>query len=197
MNASWLPLAVGGILTVSAGVASAQARDDRGWFLEASVLEVDSSGNAETSFLPVTSSVPFPFAGENPGFAIKGSYAFTRLFGLQAGYYDFGEHSAWQGCPFGMACATVVLPPVRVHMAGLSLAAVGTWHATERVELFGKLGILRGEVDFGRVPDDRDSGMLRGAGVGVWLTERWRLDAQYERVDFDFESAGIGATYRF
>jgi opacity protein-like surface antigen len=203
MRTQRLSLAVGGALAVSAAVASAQAPDDRGWLLEASVLEVHAPGYREWPVGDV-------FRHEKRGLAVKGGYAFARHFALQAGYSDFGARQqlvSWR-CPDGRACATVVLPPsrVRVDLETLSFAALGTWQATDKVDLFGRVGVVRanmrvesssasGALSASR--NDRERGTLRGAGVGVWLAPRWRLDVQYERVDFDFESAGIGATYRF
>jgi opacity protein-like surface antigen len=197
MRKQWLHLAVGGALAASAAVASAQAPDDRGWLLEASVLQVDSSLYRGARAGPNSSWV-FTGADEDRGFTVKGSYAFTRHFALQAGYYDIGDHLATPTNTCTTVCTLELLLPQWVDIDGLSLAGVGTWHATEKVEVFGKLGVFRHDADRGAFfRDDRGTDSLHGAGVGVWLTPEWRLDVQYERVDFDFDSVGVGATYRF
>jgi hypothetical protein len=207
MNAG-LHLAVVGVLVVAPPVASAQSPDDRGWFLEASVLEVDSSAYQERRvshpnfFQQYVLQSAFSGA-DRRGFAVKGSRAFTRHFALQAGYYELGELSApWQCVGIGCPTPLVPVPPTAAELEAFSLAAVGTWPLSERVDLFGKLGTFRVDLDvapsFPLAPqDDRGREVLRGAGVGVWLTPRWRLDMQYERADIAFESLGIGATYRF
>jgi hypothetical protein len=177
--------AIGAALAITAPAFAADAPTDRGWFLEANVLDVESSSGDS----------PFTFDGEEAGAAVTSGYAFTRNFALQASYHDFGEHSATD-CP--AAVCTAVPHGDLADIRGLSIAALGTWRVAPAVEAFGKIGVLATDADFERAGfDDTDRGALVGAGVGVWVTPRWRVNLQIERADFDFESAGLGATYRF
>ncbi len=190
MSTRRFPRALAGMALAgfASAIAAAEPRD-RGWSIEANVLEAESSGEHAL----------YLFDSREPGRSVRGSYAFSRHFALQAGYYDLGEHVAL-GCRV-LVCPAV-FPPVQpdqpVDIAGVSLAAVGTWPVTDRLELFGKLGVLGWDADFQTSGvEESDRGALASVGVGIWVSPKWRLDVQYEHVDFDLESAGIGATYRF
>lgn len=173
------------LLTLSA-TALADSTETRGWFLEANAIDVESSDAQDT----------FVFDGEEAGGYFAGGYAFSRVFALQGGYYRFGDHAATD-CPSTLICTAVLHDDV-VDIEGVSFAAIGSWRVTETIELYGKLGVLAWDADFDRGGDDasgRDA--IAGAGVGIWLSPQWRLNLLYERVDFDLESAGLGATFRF
>jgi hypothetical protein len=166
---------------------SADAPQQRGWSLDAQVLEVESSQG----------ELPLRFADEQTGVSIGGSYSFTKHFALQAGYYDLDRHFVTD-CPAPI-CTAVPHEDV-ADIRGVSLAAVGTWRIAPAIEIFGKLGVLASESDLQRLGlQETDRGALVGAGVGIWATERWRINVQVERTDADLEleSAGVGMTYRF
>jgi hypothetical protein len=185
MSRKWLHCVLGAGLGISAPAWSADSPAEQGWFLEANVLQVQSSGG----------KAPFTFDGEEQGLALSGGYAFTKHFAVQAGYYDVGEHAATD-CPAPVC--TAVPHGDLADIQGVSVAAIGSWRIGEAVEVYGKLGVLGWETDFTRAGfKDTDRGALVGAGVGIWATPRWRINVQYERADFDLESAGIGMTYRF
>jgi hypothetical protein len=172
-------------LAVAAPAWSADTPAERGWSLEANVLEVQSSEG----------KTPFTFDGEETGVALAGSYSFTPHLSIQAAYYDLGSHFVTD-CPAPL-CTAVPHGDV-ADLRGLSVAAVGTWRIAPAVELFGKVGVLATDTDFTlSAYEDTDRGALVGAGVGVWATPRWRINVQVERADFDLESAGVGMTYRF
>jgi hypothetical protein len=175
---------VGFGLAVAAPAWSADA-PEQGWFLDASVLSVRSSHG----------EAPFTFDGDETGAALTGGYAFTKHFALQGGYYDFGEHAATD-CP---APICIAVPHGDVaDLTGMSLAAVGTWQVAPIVEVFGRVGMLDWNADFTRSGFEQDDrGWLAGAGVGIFATPRWRINVQYERAEFDLETAGVGMTYRF
>lgn len=177
--------AFGSALVIAAPVLAADAPEERGWYVEANVATVASSG----------SQSPFVFDDDESGWSLAGGYAFNRHFALQAGYHDFGTHFATD-CPAPIC--TAVPHEDRVAIEGLSIVAIGTWPVTANVELFGKLGVLGWDADFELAGgDDQDRDALVGAGVGLRLSPRWRLNVQYERVDFDLESASLGASIRF
>ncbi len=185
MSTTLSRVAIGGALAVAAPILAADQPSDRGWFVEASALTVESSGR-ESGYV---------YDGEEPGRTIGGGYAFNRHLALQATYHRFGEHFATD-CP-GPVCTAVPHEDL-VDLEGLSLAVVGTWQVTPKIDLFGKLGVLGWDADFQAAGfDDSGNDGIVGIGAGFALTPRWRLNLQLERVDFDLESAGLGATYRF
>ncbi len=166
---------------------SADAPQQRGWSLEAQVLEAESSEG----------ELPLRFADEQTGVSIAGNYAFTKHLALQGGYYDLDRHFVTD-CPAPIC--TAVPHEDSADIRGVSLAAVGTWRIAPAVEVFGKLGVLAADSDFQRAErSETDRGSLVGVGVGIWATERWRINVQVERanLDFDLKSAGVGMTYRF
>lgn len=185
MGKQFSALVIGAGLVLAAPVWSQDTARERGWSLEANVLEVESSEGKQ----------PFRFEDEETGVAIAGSYAFAKHFALQGAYYDLGQHFVTD-CPAPIC--TAVPHEDLADIRGLSVAAVGSWRVAPAVEIFGKLGVLASETDFELSGyEDTDRGALVGAGVGIWATPRWRINVQVERADFDLESAGVGMTYRF
>jgi hypothetical protein len=166
---------------------SADSPTQRGWFVEASVLETESAGG----------EAPFTFAGEDTGFALGVGYTFTKHLGLQATYYDAGRQAATD-CP-APVCTTVP-HDLTADVRALSVAALGTWRVAQALEIFGKVGVLGSNVELD-VPaaEESDGGALFGAGVGIWRTPRFRINLQVERADHDLEleSTSVGVTYRF
>jgi hypothetical protein len=180
-------LIVGVASTLAVPAWSADSPTERGWFVEAGVLETESAGG----------EAPFTFAGEDTGFTLGGGYTFTKHLGLQAVYYDAGRHAATD-CPAPLCTAIPhdLTPDVRA----LSVAALGTWRVAPALEIFGKVGVLGSKAELDApAADESDSGALVGAGLGIWATPRFRINLQYERSDHDLEleSAGVGVTYRF
>ena len=179
---SLVAIGVASLLAVPAWSAEAP---ERGWSLEANVLEVQSSEG----------KTPFTFDGEETGVALAGTYSFTKHLGIQTAYYDVGSHVATD-CPAPVC--TAVPHGALADIRGVSVAAVGTWRVAPIVEVFGKVGVLAANTEFRLTGfEETDRGALVGAGVGIWATPRWRINVQVERADFDLESAGVGMSYRF
>lgn len=175
-------------LCLVAPASAADAPAQQGWFVEARVIEAESAGGEE----------PFRFDDERTGYTIGGGYAFTKHLSIEAAYHDLREHEARNLCTLQPCAPETAFSPVDIR--ALSVAAIGTWRVAPSVEVFGKLGVLGSRADYD-VPesDDTDSGALVGAGVGIYVTPRWRINVLYERVDhtLDLDSAGVGMTYRF
>jgi hypothetical protein len=185
MSNAFSALAIGVGLTLTVSAHSAEPLAERGWSLEANVLDVQSSEG----------KMPYTFDGEETGIGLAGAYSFTKHLGLQTTYYDLGSHFATE-CPAPI-CTAVPHGDV-ADLRGLAVAAVGTWRVAPLVEVFGKVGVLATHTDFAVSGfEDSDRGALVGAGVGIWATPRWRINVQVERADFDLESAGVGMSYRF
>lgn len=180
-------MVIGAALVLAVPAWAADAPTERGWFVEASVLETDSAGGPR----------PFTFDGEDTGFTLGGGYRFTKHFGLQATYYDLGRHYATD-CPAPIC--TAVPHDYSSDVSALSVAALGSWRVAPALEVFAKIGVLGSDAELNLAGvDESDSGALFGAGLGIWATPRFRINVQYERTDHDLEleSAGIGVTYRF
>lgn len=185
MRTRLLHAAVGIGIAVAVPAWSADTPAERGWFLDANVLKARSSEG----------KAPFTFDGDQTAMSLTGGYAFSKHFALQGGYHRFGEHAATD-CPAPI-CTAVPHDDI-ADIRGVSVAAVGLWRVAPAVEVFGKVGVLDWRADFERAGFEQDdSGVLVGAGVGFLVTPNWRVNVQYERADFDLESAGLGVTYRF
>lgn len=184
---SWC-VAGGLALGLAVPASAADAPAEKGWFVEARVIEAESAGGAEL----------FLFDDERSGATVAGGYTFTRHLSLEAAYHDLREHDALENfCDDVQSCLPTFTP---IDIRALSVAAIGTWRVAPSVEVFGKLGVLGSRADYELAEaDDTDSGALAGAGVGIYVTPRWRLNVLYERVDHSLEldSAGVGITYKF
>ncbi|MCZ6643766.1 MAG: outer membrane beta-barrel protein, partial [Gammaproteobacteria bacterium] len=109
-------------LLLSTNLASA----DEGFSVGASVVRasVEAQGLGHT------------VNGDADGSRIFGSYMFTRRFGIEAGYSDFGRPDD-----------NTIAPNVEVESTSYDLYAVGVKPVTDKLDLFGKLGLVRSDTE--------------------------------------------------
>lgn len=108
-------------------------------------------------------------------YRLFGGYMFTPNWGVEAGYLDAGEFES-DGA-------------VSVEGDGMYLVGVGAYPATDRIRIFGKLGVFHYEYDVlnngNSIENDDGTEMLIGVGVDFALTPTIALGAEYNQVDVD------------
>lgn len=195
------------LLTLALLAAAPLAAGDSRWYL------AGSAGQA---------SVQRDFGSPTLGWRVDGSeltanldvgYALRPHFALQAGYRDLGSGTFIglpRPCPPDLICPLSVeevpqlLPayPTPVDFTGWTLAAVPSWSLADRVDLYGKLGLLDWRADVRRdpfgdpIPRPSGTDLLAGAGARYALTQALGLQVEYETSDL-VDAFSIGAVWRF
>ena len=121
---------------------------------------------------------------EDTAFSVFGGYQFTRYFGVEAGYADFGKIEA------DVAAA----PALEGDSAYLT--AVGTLPITEKFSAYAKAGLHRWNLDDtlpGVVGNDDDSGTDPTYGVGAQyrFTDHVALRGEYSRFEVEDADADL------
>lgn len=203
-------IAVSAVLAMSTGTTWA----DTGYFAVANIG--DSSADLATSFSP-------PLSDDDRSFEIGVGYAFNPHLSVQAGYHDFGDfHGELElpcppnsfclppdECPPGTICLAPppIQVPFRVDVTGWSLRVTGAYPLGERFAAFASAGVLVWDADlrfaleggtaiftgFGTEGDD----LMYEAGLRWRLSDRWNIQASYEKADLDIESTKLGVLFRF
>jgi OOP family OmpA-OmpF porin len=127
-----------------------------------------------------------------------GGYQFNRNFAIEASYFDYGSVST-NGQLLGL--------PVNVSgdISAFGIAAVGILPLGNNFSLFGKLGLLRTEVDvtasvagFPSSDSDDETGLHYGVGVLFDLGRNFSIRAEWERNDeVEVDMLSIGVQFRF
>jgi OOP family OmpA-OmpF porin len=127
-----------------------------------------------------------------------GGYQFNRNFALEASYSDYGSISA-SGQSFGVPFS------VSGDATAFGIAAVGILPLGDRFSLFGKLGLLRSEVDVVAAgiggafsESESETGLHIGVGVMFDLGRDFSIRAEWERNDeVEVDMMSIGVQVRF
>jgi OmpA-OmpF porin, OOP family len=119
-------------------------------------------------------------SNEPRSFSLRGGYEFNEHIGIEAAYTHFGKHHFASGAS--------------VDMGALSLSAKGSVALSEKVSLFGKMGVARHTLKLGGTTADNGSYSkarpLFGAGVAYRVTDHVGLTA--EVVDYGTLRSGAG-----
>jgi OOP family OmpA-OmpF porin len=140
-----------------AGTASAQ--NTAGSYIGASIGQTDPSDGDLDS---------------DTGFKLFGGYMYTPALGVEVGYLDGGEFDGKGGFSGGSA-----------EMDGAYVAGVGSFAASDRIVIFGKVGFLHWGLDTnspggGRGEDDGTELML-GLGVEYLINPGLSVGAEYNQ----------------
>lgn len=118
---------------------------------------------------------------------LLGGVEFNRIFGLEAGYVDFGEteDGTFTMDADGWTFAATVAIPFSDYIAPYAKIGQLYWDRTQKID----------GIDSVRYTDD-DNDMFYGAGLRLGLTERVDLRLEYERftldnTDLDMASANL------
>ncbi len=174
------PLLAALTLLLSANLASA----DEGFSVGASVTRasIEAMGLGQT------------VNGDADGSRIFGSYMFTRRFGIEAGYSDFGRPDD-----------NTIAPNVEVESNSYDLYAVGVQPVTDKLDLFGKLGLVRSDTEIEESETSEVSSsstdLALGFGAEYNLSERFAIRGEFEWIDSDNSGAvrmvSLGGVFRF
>lgn len=126
-------------------------------------------------------------------------YAFTTNVSVELAYQDFNRHDGETDCPPGFACLVIPVS-ARADLTGVSLAVVGDVPLTDRLSGYGKIGFFSWDVKFEGISsafDDSGEDLLYGAGLKWRIDDRWKVFAEYERIELDLDTAQIGVSYDF
>ena len=132
--------------------------------------------------------------GDADGSRIFGSYMFTRRFGIEAGYSDFGRPDD-----------STIAPNVEVESDSYDLYAVGVHPVTEKLDVFGKAGVVSWnteiELDETTEVSSSSTDLALGFGGEYNVSERFGIRAEFEWIDSDTSGAvqmvSLGGVFRF
>lgn len=142
---------------------------------------------------------------EDTSASIEVGYDFHRKLGVQAGFHDLGTYPGFaRPCPPGVICPFTLVPvdPTEVDFAAFSLSLIPRLPLTERVGLYGKLGVLAWEGDpvwpHGPQSDAEPSERELLAGLGARYAFTWGLGllVEHQRSDLLRETS-VGMVWRF
>jgi hypothetical protein len=102
---------------------------------------------------------------DGDGFALRGSLAVNPNFFVFAGYQDLDFD-------------------FDVDASLLEVGGGGHWPLSDKIDIIGKLGIVKAEVDVGRFNDD-DDGFLLGARVRGVVAPKFELEGGFDYRDLD------------
>jgi hypothetical protein len=102
---------------------------------------------------------------DGDGFALRGSLAVHPNFFVFAGYQDLDFD-------------------FNVDASLLEVGGGGHWPLTDKIDIIGKLGITKAEVDVGPFDDD-DDGFLLGARLRGVVAPKFELEGGFDYRDLD------------
>lgn len=194
-------LAVLGITAIAApaAIAADMAAGDAGWYAGLSAGRADYKDGCDTSGTGFVGSCD----DDDTGWKLYGGYQFTKNWGLEFGWVDFGEISA-KGTILGIPATA------KAEVDGWTLSGVGTLPFADNFSGFAKLGIIRAKVDMkgtiGGVSgsaDDTSTEWAAGLGVKYDFTNNVSLRAEWERfndlgdLESDIDLLSIGVVFKF
>lgn len=216
MQNSLRALLIASAVMLAVTAAHAQRPAEAGWYagLSAGRSQIDFGGN----FAQVPGATASTLQENNTDFAYKlfAGYRLMRHLALEGGYTNFGHFSATRNvtAPFtGTRTASLLVD-------GFHFDVVGIFPVSNRIELFGKVGVIRTKTEIdnfatgGALPltvpakqKEVNIDPLRlGIGAEFRYTRALALRIEYERQDIDWtlfgESpsvgfASAGLVYRF
>ncbi|HVU25756.1 MAG TPA: outer membrane beta-barrel protein [Opitutus sp.] len=146
----------------------------------------------------------------NRFYAVETGVRLHKYLAVSAAWEDYGDsfHGQFSTSRSLYSTGTVafeVLTPYRVSVHGFTGALIPTLPLTDRVSLFGKLGLewwnLRFRYGGGLItkPDETISGhdLLLGGGADVAIVGRWSARLQYEHLNLAMDSYSAGLLFRF
>lgn len=137
--------------------------------------------------------------GDDNSYLLGAGYALSRNVSVEGAYLDFGEHSGDTGCPPEFFCLTIPLA-TQADLTGIALNLVGSVPLTDKLEVYGKLGVLSWDIEFAGISsafNDSGEDVLYGAGLRGSINDNWKVFAEYVTTEVDIDTASIGVSYYF
>lgn len=125
--------------------------------------------------------------------AISGGYRFNKNFAIEAAYIDLGESE------------DDIDPIWTLETDGFNFSAVGIIPVSDKVDIFGKVGVFTWEVTldeagYGELASEDGTDISFGIGASVNLTEQFGIVVEYQKFDLDDDDVSnisIGARFNF
>lgn len=163
-------------------LSTATRAEDSGFYLGAGIGQATQSATG--------------FEDRDTSFKITGGYSFNRYFAAEGGYINGGQlNDTFEGFD-------VEIRNDGFYAAGLAKLPLGDVFA-----LYAKLGYVTYDSEISVTNDDlafslrnSDEDLLFGGGCEVRLGDRFRLRAEFEKInmpDTSFEMISLGANYQF
>jgi OmpA-OmpF porin, OOP family len=182
-------------LALSAMLASTQALAQ--FFIGGSIGQGDIDDDVTEGL--ITSDTVFD--GKDTAYKIFGGYMFSRHFGVEAAYVNFGE-ATYSGDFVGS--------PVtggKVEIDGFNLSAIGSLPITEQFSIFGKVGLFLWDAEASDTTagmpfsfKDDGSDISFGIGLGYNFTRNLGVQAEWEMFKTDTADVtllSVGLLWRF
>lgn len=184
------------MMTVCASPALAQSYGDFGLYLAAGVNRVNAdftdSRNRTVGASESTESVRL-------GYMFPGQRNVNGWFGLELGYLNFGSFNA------GKVGRNT---EVDVSADGFTVAAIGSFRAAKKVDIYGRLGVFLGDTESSSVVDGRrvsrsDSASEPFFAIGAEIDQgNWNFFGEFSKVkaggrDLEADLLTIGIKYEF
>jgi OmpA-OmpF porin, OOP family len=171
-------MAAAAVIGIS-GAFTVQAQDSFGGYIGGSVGKTDvDAGDLDSA----------------TGIRIYGGYMFTPMYGVEVGYIDAGEFDG-KGA----------FSNTSVEASGAYVSGVAVYPASDRVDVFGKLGFFHYESDAqvggNTVASDDGTELMFGLGLDYSITPMVKIGAEYNRVadveDVDVDAFWFNVRYDF
>lgn len=132
-------------------------------------------------------------------FSLGAGFTFSQHFAIEVAYQDFGSQYGETDCPPFYACLVIPVT-TQADMTAVSLSVTGGLALSDSLDGYGRVGFARWDLSFDGISaafDDSGEDLLYGAGLRWTLDDRWKIFAEYARVDLDLDTASLGVNYRF
>lgn len=145
------------------------------------------------------------FRGDDDGWSLGVGLETGRYLAFQAEYHDLGlARGGGSPCGDDEVCILILIP-MEAETTAVSLSAVPQMPVTERLRLYGKLGVVSLDTD---IRELREAGprridsidgeeLLYGAGARYRVAGPLNLFTEYERLSDDFQTVSLGASFSF
>lgn len=153
----------------------------------------------------VTTALPGIIDGDDNSKGFGLGLKIGRYLAFQAEYHDLGRVPG-----FGLACpfeepGCVPGLPLEADSSAISLTVLPHLLLTQRIQLYGKLGVVSWDSDISVVSELADDFLAKRSeeeliyGAGLRLQFPGPIDAfaEYERIADSFDTVAIGATWGF
>ena len=165
------------LLAISAPAVAQQS--DAGWYMGGSY--------GMTSFDIDTAGITSPSLDDSDsGFKIFGGFQFTKNWGAEVGYVDFGKAGIGG---FG-----------DIGVTALTLAGTGTLPLNESFSLLGKVGMANWDASGSASSGDSGTDLFYGIGARYNFNKNLSVQVEYEMLDTDTDSVNmmsVGLRYKF
>lgn len=189
------------VATLVAGLAGPAAAQDVGFYVGAALGQAehkDACAGATTC------------DDKDTAWKIIAGYQFNRNLAVELGYADLGESTA-SGVVSGVNVS------VRAELTAWEVVAVGSLPLMDRLAIYGKLGLFRGEVDLSATGtlggftasgsgSDSNTDLTFGFGVRYDFTRNLAVRAEWQRYpdvggdntgESDVDLLSVGVLFRF